>query len=247
MPAAYRELYQFIFGNDQIPDSEAHNRLKIAILTLPPRERKIIDLIYGLSDGYPKALKEVARMTPNFNKPDTTISSARINQIQHKAARRLRHPRHQIKYSDYTMATKKVGKPLMERSVYELDFTIRTHNCLRNAGIKTIAELVAKSGRELLKSRNFGRKSLQWLHEGLAEYGLHLRDESIFEEETIMGKTTMLMICRTANGYALAESLNPENLKDPRLLKVFETKDSLLNWIRENLSEESESTGITNG
>jgi len=52
-------------------------------------------------------------------------------------------------------------KALLERSVEELELSVRSSNCLKAANIKTIGELVLKSEGEMLKYRNFGRKSLK--------------------------------------------------------------------------------------
>ena len=55
-----------------------------------------------------------------------------------------------------------------------LNLSVRSRNCLKNAGIKTMRELVSKSEKELLKYRNFGRKSLNEIKNGLSELGLTL-------------------------------------------------------------------------
>jgi DNA-directed RNA polymerase subunit alpha len=60
------------------------------------------------------------------------------------------------------------------RSVDELELSVRSANCLQNAGIKLIGELVQKSEAEMLKTKNFGRKSLKEIKEILAEMGLSL-------------------------------------------------------------------------
>jgi len=51
---------------------------------------------------------------------------------------------------------------------------VRSYNCLKNANIRTIGELVQKSESEMLKTKNFGRKSLNEIKEILAEMGLSL-------------------------------------------------------------------------
>jgi DNA-directed RNA polymerase subunit alpha len=51
---------------------------------------------------------------------------------------------------------------------------VRSYNCLKNANIQTIAELVQKTDGEMLKTRNFGRKSLNEIKEILEDMGLHL-------------------------------------------------------------------------
>jgi DNA-directed RNA polymerase subunit alpha len=60
------------------------------------------------------------------------------------------------------------------RSVNELELSVRAANCLRNANIRYIGELVQKSEQEMLKTKNFGRKSLNEIKEILTEMGLHL-------------------------------------------------------------------------
>jgi DNA-directed RNA polymerase subunit alpha len=60
------------------------------------------------------------------------------------------------------------------RSVDELELSVRSANCLQQANIKTIGDLVQKTEAEMLKTKNFGRKSLKEIKEILAEMGLSL-------------------------------------------------------------------------
>jgi DNA-directed RNA polymerase subunit alpha len=60
------------------------------------------------------------------------------------------------------------------KSVDELELSVRSANCLKNAGIQYIGELVQKTEAEMLKTKNFGRKSLNEIKEILAEMGLGL-------------------------------------------------------------------------
>ena len=62
----------------------------------------------------------------------------------------------------------------LSRSVEELELSVRSYNCLKNANIKTIGELVQKTEAEMLKTKNFGRKSLNEIKEILASMGLSL-------------------------------------------------------------------------
>ncbi|MFB3920095.1 MAG: DNA-directed RNA polymerase subunit alpha [Terriglobia bacterium] len=62
----------------------------------------------------------------------------------------------------------------LDRSVEELELSVRSYNCLKNANISTIRELVQKSEQEMLKTKNFGRKSLNEIKEILAAMGLSL-------------------------------------------------------------------------
>jgi len=58
--------------------------------------------------------------------------------------------------------------------VNELELSVRAANCLKNANIRTIADLVQKTEMEMLKTKNFGRKSLNEIKEILNEMGLSL-------------------------------------------------------------------------
>jgi DNA-directed RNA polymerase subunit alpha len=58
------------------------------------------------------------------------------------------------------------------RHVEDLELSVRSANCLKNAGINSIGELVQKTEAEMLKTKNFGRKSLSEIKDILTEYGL---------------------------------------------------------------------------
>ncbi|WP_455243831.1 DNA-directed RNA polymerase subunit alpha [Petrachloros mirabilis] len=70
-------------------------------------------------------------------------------------------------------AQREINKNLF-RSVNELELSVRAANCLKNANIKTIADLVQKTEAEMLKTKNFGKKSLNEIKEILADMGLSL-------------------------------------------------------------------------
>jgi DNA-directed RNA polymerase subunit alpha len=62
----------------------------------------------------------------------------------------------------------------LNRSVEELELSVRSYNCLKNANIQTIGELVQKTEAEMLRTKNFGRKSLNEIKEILGGMGLSL-------------------------------------------------------------------------
>lgn len=62
----------------------------------------------------------------------------------------------------------------LDKSVDELELSVRSYNCLKNANIKTIRDLVQKSEPEMLKTKNFGRKSLNEIKDILTSMGLGL-------------------------------------------------------------------------
>ena len=66
------------------------------------------------------------------------------------------------------------GKTL-EMSIDELELSVRSYNCLKRAGINTVAELCDKSPDDMMKVRNLGRKSMEEVEQKLQELGLSLR------------------------------------------------------------------------
>ncbi len=65
-------------------------------------------------------------------------------------------------------------KDVLETPVDELELSIRSNNCLKNANIHTLGDLVQRTEDQMLETRNFGQKSLEEIREKLAEYGLSL-------------------------------------------------------------------------
>ena len=62
----------------------------------------------------------------------------------------------------------------LNRSVEELELSVRSYNCLKNANILTIGDLVVRTESDMLKTKNFGRKSLNEIKEILTSMGLGL-------------------------------------------------------------------------
>ena len=85
----------------------------------------------------------------------------------------------EIEPSHISSSEDRSGKPQirnenLNRSVEELELSVRSYNCLKNANIQSIGELVQKTEAEMLKTKNFGRKSLNEIKEILATMGLSL-------------------------------------------------------------------------
>jgi DNA-directed RNA polymerase subunit alpha len=76
--------------------------------------------------------------------------------------------------TDETEGTKQPVNENLYRRVDELELSVRSANCLKNANIRLIGELVQKSEAEMLKTQNFGRKSLNEIKDILSEMGLTL-------------------------------------------------------------------------
>ncbi|MBZ2110215.1 DNA-directed RNA polymerase subunit alpha [Streptococcus infantis] len=66
---------------------------------------------------------------------------------------------------------------ILERTIEELDLSVRSYNCLKRAGINTVHDLTAKSEAEMMKVRNLGRKSLEEVKVKLIDLGLGLKDK----------------------------------------------------------------------
>jgi DNA-directed RNA polymerase subunit alpha len=79
----------------------------------------------------------------------------------------------EFEIKEETPSQEKFNENLL-RSVDELDLSVRAENCLQSANIKYIGDLVQKTEAEMLKTKNFGRKSLKEIKELLAEMGLSL-------------------------------------------------------------------------
>lgn len=86
------------------------------------------------------------------------------------------------KPSEMTTAKNKFNENLL-RGVDELELSVRSQNCFKNAGIRTIADLVQKTEQEMLKTKNFGKKSLQEIEKILA--GMDLSLGMRFDGETL--------------------------------------------------------------
>ena len=62
-----------------------------------------------------------------------------------------------------------------EMTIEDLDLSVRAYNCLKRAGINTVAELVQRNQEDMMKVRNLGKKSLEEVEQKLQALGLGLR------------------------------------------------------------------------
>ena len=86
---------------------------------------------------------------------------------------------------NYTVEDKRVGQStqpeddkkekVLEMTIEELDLSVRAYNCLKRAGINSVAELVQRNQEDMMKVRNLGRKSLEEVEQKLQDLGLSLR------------------------------------------------------------------------
>lgn len=106
---------------------------------------------------------------------------------------------------------------LLNMSVNEIELSVRAANCLNNANITTVGQLAMKSEAEMLKYRNFGKKSLNEIKDKLAELGMNLGmkfDSSVLDSSTGRGHAvSYYREEENARGGGLADLIN-QNLDD---------------------------------
>ena len=66
---------------------------------------------------------------------------------------------------------------ILETSIEDLEFSVRSQNCLKRAGIHTVADIVNKSEQDMIKVRNLGKKSLDEVMNKIAELGLEFKNK----------------------------------------------------------------------
>jgi DNA-directed RNA polymerase subunit alpha len=76
----------------------------------------------------------------------------------------------------FTESTEETGTKTMDMTIEDLELSVRSYNCLKRAGINTVAELVQKTEDDMMKVRNLGRKSLEEVKEKLIELGSALTE-----------------------------------------------------------------------
>ena len=82
------------------------------------------------------------------------------------------------KATDVMKETEKVNdEKVLDRTIEELDLSVRSYNCLKRAGINTVHDLTEKTEPEMMKVRNLGRKSLEEVKVKLADLGLGLKND----------------------------------------------------------------------
>ena len=102
---------------------------------------------------------------------DAVAYAARILQDQFQLFINFEEPREETREE---VLTEPEFNPNLLRKVDELELSVRSANCLKNDNIVYIGDLIQKSESEMLRTPNFGRKSLNEIKEVLAQMGLHL-------------------------------------------------------------------------
>lgn len=128
----------------------------------------------------PKCDQEIAYLDAELNRKvkngePITISGISLNTFQANV------PAAQSSSDFNNTARNTLGNILGD--IGDLDFSVRTYNCLKRANITTISDLISKSSSDLMKIRNISEKSLDEIVKKLAEIGLSLKEEPDEEED----------------------------------------------------------------
>lgn len=171
------------------------------IATFTPKEQRVLEFRFGLKGEF-KTLKQMGAYLGNAPERIRQIEQVALRKLKHhsrslylrilteSSAQLLEcglqqtiHALHEEKakklLDDINRGHKVVNFTAAQfqalaRSVDEIEISVRAYNTLKNAGIKNIWELVQNNERDMLRSRNFGRKSIGEIKEILAKMGLHL-------------------------------------------------------------------------
>ncbi|HBI25476.1 MAG: RNA polymerase sigma factor [Candidatus Wolfebacteria bacterium GW2011_GWC2_39_22] len=189
--AYFAEAMHGTIGPMWSKDTPQH--IEAVLETLTEREAQILRMRFGIGTGKQgQTLKQIGCVCG--------VSEERVRQIEAKALRKLRHPsrsgklKHLIRLEpiywspaqsstpDETVETEQAmlariaaeleSIPIFDRPVGTLEMSVRTANCLKWKGIETIGQLAATPERELLRTQNFGRKSLSELKDVLDALGV---------------------------------------------------------------------------
>jgi len=134
-------------------------------------ERLIIEIETNGAIAPGEALSEAARVLDQYVRLFFDVSSQRVSRA----------------LDDFAGAARTAGggPSAPDVRIEELDFSVRTYNCLKKANIQTVADLVRTSEEELMNIRNFGRKSLVEVQEKISQYGYTLAGGSTGAAEAV--------------------------------------------------------------
>jgi DNA-directed RNA polymerase subunit alpha len=127
----------------------------------------------GQSTDYDKLIMEVE--TDGSVRPEEAIAfAAKIIKDQMEFFINFEEPEYVEEKEETAERDNSEILELLDKSIEELELSVRAYNCLKNANIKTLAELCSKTDAEMLKTKNFGRKSLEEIKKVLNDLGLSL-------------------------------------------------------------------------
>lgn len=128
----------------------------------------------GSNDGFDKLTLEI--MTDGTIIPEDALGLSAYILTEHLDL--FTNLTEVAKSTDVMRETEKVSDDrVLDRTIEELDLSVRSYNCLKRAGINTVFDLTEKTEPEMMKVRNLGRKSLEEVKVKLADLGLGLKND----------------------------------------------------------------------
>lgn len=180
MEGAYLDIeIQVDLGRGYVPAETNEHYIEVvgtipmdAIFTPVPKVKYSIEPCrVGQRNDYDKLVLEV--WTDGTITPDDALSEAAKIAKDHFAVFINFNDKEEIGTDDSDEGDERIST-LLKTKVEELELSVRSSNCLKNANIRTIGELTQKTEEDITKTRNFGKKSLQEIKEKLQEWGLTL-------------------------------------------------------------------------
>ncbi|AIF50152.1 DNA-directed RNA polymerase subunit alpha [Pelosinus sp. UFO1] len=139
---------------------------------------QITDTRVGNVTDYDKLTLEV--WTDGSIRPEEAVSKSASIMVAHlKLFQNLAGiiPEEDSMDGTFTEVVEEGNSKIMDMTIEDLDLSVRSYNCLKRAGINSVADLVQKSEDDMMKVRNLGRKSMEEVKKKLIELGLGLSEE----------------------------------------------------------------------
>jgi len=139
---------------------------------------QITDTRVGNVTDYDKLTLEV--WTDGSLRPEEAVSKSASIMVAHlKLFQNLAGilPEEEVTDGTFTEVVEDSNAKIMDMTIEDLDLSVRSYNCLKRAGINSVADLVQKSEDDMMKVRNLGRKSMEEVKKKLIELGLGLNED----------------------------------------------------------------------
>jgi len=168
---------QLVGDRDAAVAVGVHGKIRSVAILVPAVARRLLDsrVVRRRSEAGVHVHHEPGPNACNVNgaiSPDDAVAyAARILQDQLNVFVNFEEPRKEVAQE---IIPDLAFNPAFLKKVDELELSVRSANCLKNDNIVYIGDLVQKSEAEMLRTPNFGRKSLNEIKEVLAQMGLHL-------------------------------------------------------------------------
>jgi len=162
MPSEVNERYVEIIGT--IPLDAIYSPVKKVKFAVEPTR-------VGQRSDYDKLIMEI--WTDGTVRPDDALAEA-AKIVKEYLTVFINFDENYLGFDDDNSEDNERIRAILDTPVEELELSVRSSNCLKNADIKTIGELTCKTEDDIAKTRNFGKKSLQEIKEKLKEWNLSL-------------------------------------------------------------------------